>query len=182
MTKFTIIIILFFTTITGTFFTCKKQQIYPNKPKIDFQQIIVKDSVDLLNNKVRVFSIYFKIIDGDGDFGIKDKDSLVQFYKDSTYANNFFATLFYLKKGVPTLYNMVLPLNGAIPYTPPVGLDKYFKALIIYNLSIPDIPDTLKLKFYVIDRHLNKSNEQETPWIPPDFSGTMADTVTVLPE
>ena len=180
MTKATIIISSLFTILISSFFTCKKQQLYPSTPKIDFQQVIVKDSTDLLNNKVKIFSIYFKIIDGDGDFVIKDQDSLVQYYGDSTYANNFFATLYYLDQGVSTPYKMVLPLNGAIPYTPPVGLNKYFKALIIYNLSMPNIPDTLKIKFYVIDRHLHKSNEQQTQWIPPDFTGTLIDTVNVL--
>ncbi|MEA3451603.1 MAG: hypothetical protein U9Q83_06825, partial [Bacteroidota bacterium] len=77
-------------------------------------------------------------------------------------------------------YEIELSLNGAIPYTPPVGLNIYYKAMVIYDLELLKLPDSLKLKFYVIDRNLNESNEQETPWIAPDFLGTIADTITVI--
>jgi len=173
---------LFFFIIIGISLSkCTKPPVYPPEPKIDFIQVTIKDTSDLLGNKVKNYSIYFKIFDGDGDFGIKEEDTLIQHYKDSLYANNFFATLYYLKNNVPTPYNVQLALNGAIPYTPPVGLNVYFKALVVYDLPIQKLPDTLQLKFYIIDRKGNESNVQETQWINPDYYGTLVDTVTVIP-
>ena len=164
-----------------TFSWCNNTSTYPPEPQIDFQQISVKDSTDELGNTVRVFSIYFNILDGDGDFGITENDTLVNYYGDSTYANNFFVTLYYKDDdGNPQPYPVALDLNGAVPYTPPVGVNQYYKALIIYDLPIPKLPETLKLSFYVIDRSLNKSNVQETPWISPDFTGVITDTVQVI--
>lgn len=172
--------LIFLIIIAISFSNCVNPLVYPPEPKIDIIQVTIKDTVDGLDNKVKIYSIYFKIFDGDGDFGIKDEDTLIQHYNDSLYANNFFATLYHLKNGVPTQYDIELPLVGAVPYTPPVGLNVYFKALIIYDLQIYSLPDTLKLKFHIIDRHLNESNEQETPWITPDYYGTLLDTVTVI--
>ena len=159
---------------------CEKQPVYPNEPQIDYLQITIKDTVDILGNEIKLFSIFFNVLDGDGNFGIKTEDTLIDYYGDSLYANNFFATLYYLDNGVQTEYDIELSLNGAIPYTPPVGLNIYYKAMVIYDLSLPKLTDSLKLKFYIIDRNTNESNKQETQWIAPDFLGTMVDTVTVI--
>jgi hypothetical protein len=164
-----------------TFSWCNKTPQYPSQPQIDFKQISVKDSVDQLGNKMKIFSIYFDVLDGDGDFGITENDTLASFYGDTTYQNNFFATLYYKdKNGNPQPYPVALDLNGAIPYTPPVGVNNYYKATVIYDLLIPKISKTLKISFYVIDRHLHRSNTQQTPWIEPDFRGTLVDTVQAI--
>ncbi len=167
-------------TVISSFSTCYEQKKYPIEPQIDFQQIVVFDSTDQIGNKVKYYVLYFEILDGDWDFGITEDDTLVEHYGDSTYANNFFAKLYYLDNGVEQEYPMLLDIVGAIPYADPVGLNNYYKAQIIYYMTMPYLPDTIKLKFYVIDRNLHQSNEQETPWIEPNFTGVKIDTVTLI--
>ena len=159
---------------------CKEPQTYPSEPQIDLQQIVVSDTTDELGNNIKNFGIYFEVLDGDGDFGVKQEDTLVDHFGDSLYLNNFFVDLYRLKNGQEELYPLQLDLNGAIPYTEPVGVNIYYKALVIWDLSIPKLPDTLKVKFYVIDRAGHQSNYQETPWIAPDFRGVIVDTVKVI--
>jgi len=177
-TKHILILLIF---LSSLFATCKKPVVYPKEPKIDFLQIIVKDTTDGLGNTIKNFSIYFKVFDGDGDFGIMDNDTLVEHYGDSIYKNNFFITLYYQgTQGDTLVYPLEMDLNGAIPWSEPVGINQYYKATVIWDLQVPKLPQTLLLKFYVIDRHLNKSNEQQTPWIEQDFRGVMVDTTVII--
>jgi hypothetical protein len=175
-----ILAFILFIIVTISFSKCYNQEKYPVEPQIDIKQVIVTDSVDQMGNAMKSYTIFFKILDGDWDFGLTENDTLYQHYGDSTYLNNFFAKLYYLNNGNEQEYPMPLDFTGAIPYVDPVGLNNYYKAMIIYNLQMPRLGDTLKLKFYVIDRSLNKSNEQETPWIEPDFTGIKIDTVTII--
>ena len=173
---------LFFFIILFLLTECHDPVTYPSEPQIDLQQIVVNDTTDDLGNNIKNLAIYFEVLDGDGDFGVKQDDTLVQHFGDSLYLNNFFVDLYRLKNGQEELYPLQLDLNGAIPYTEPVGVNIYYKALVIWNLSIPKLPDTLKVKFYVIDRAGHKSNYQETPWIDPDFRGIIVDTVKIITE
>ncbi len=165
-----------------SFFTqCYKQKKYPPEPKIDFRQVFVYDTTDQLGNKIYLYSIYFKILDGDGNFGLTEDDTLEDFYGDSLYRYNFFAQLYYLQNGQILEFPVELSFNSAIPYVAPVGLNNYYKAMIIYDFEIPfEIPNPIKLEFYIIDRALNESNKQSTPWIEPGFTGILADTNNLI--
>ena len=163
------------------FTQCYKQRNYPPEPKIDFRQVFVFDTTDQLGNKIYLYSVYFKILDGDGNFGLHEEDTLDEFYEDTTYIYNFFAELFYLENGEIHEFPVELSFNSSIPYVEPVGLNDYYKALIIYDFEIPfEIPNPIKLEFYIIDRALNKSNTQSTPWIEPGFIGVLADTNNLI--
>jgi len=164
-------------------FSCYKQDEYPIIPQIDFTQVVIKDTVDELLNQKLVHYIYFKVLDGDGNFGLKKDDTIIDFYGDSLYANNFFATLYYLYNGQVLEYPMQLKLFSRIPYSNPISVTKYYKSLVIFkseNASF--IPYPIKYSFYVIDRDLNKSNVQSTPWIYPNASGILTDSTIIIPD
>ncbi len=178
----TIKIFIILAIVTSIFSTCYKQPNYPKEPQIDFQQISIEMTSDTLGNKVPLLKIYFRVLDGDGNFGMKDNDTI--FRNGDTILNNFYASLFYRHNGETLqIPDSLLLLNGRIPWTAPVGLNDFYKATVIYNLPLSYIfTDTIKFTFYVIDNDLNESNEQSTQWIPPDFTGTLIDTVVIIQE
>lgn len=160
--------------------SCFQQPNYDPEPIIDFRHVEVKDTIDELGNIVKLNAIAFKIIDGDGNFGI---DTLADYYTDSSLMVNFYCKMFYVKNG--NIYEYELPgkgnFNGKIPYVPPIGLNDYYKATIIYDVKDPlNIQYPIRFEFYVIDNAFNESNVQVTPWIAPDFRGIMADTNNLI--
>lgn len=162
--------------------TCKKPIVLPDEPQIDFTQIVVTDTVDSFGNSVYLINTYFKILDGDGDFGLKDGDTLT-YPNGDTVKYNFFASLYMLDDtGGVVLYPLDLPLNGAIPWVEPIGINQYYKSTVDWDFSIYKafFNHPVKLKFYVEDRKFHKSNEQETPWIDTGFVGIMIDTTTII--
>ncbi|MBN2892858.1 MAG: hypothetical protein JXL97_13405 [Bacteroidales bacterium] len=173
--------ILLFIFAIMLFTNCYKQPVYPPEPKIDFRQIVVIDSVEPdLGNVVHYYNIYFKIVDGDGNFGVNtdSKD-----FVDSLAEENFFIDLYYLDNGNIFLYEFPedINLNGIIPYVDPVGLNDYYKALVICNLEVPiTLPYPVKFEFYVEDNDKNRSNTQSTPWIEPGFTGALVDTNNII--
>jgi len=170
-------IILFLSIVL--FSRCFVQPNYSTTPKIDFRQIVIADTSDVLGNSVLQLRVYFKVLDGDGNFGF-DKDYLI--HDGDTIRNNFYCSLFLLENNVVSEYVSEDSLfSGSIPWTDPVGLNNYYKSTVIYNLSLPPfLPDTIKLSFYVTDNELNKSNIQSTMWIPTNYRGVLADSVNLI--
>lgn len=173
------ILILFFGLLITS---CQKPVVLEEEPKIDFKQVVVQNTVDSFGNSIYLFNIYFKILDGDGDFGLKDGDTLI-YPNGDTVKYNFFGSLYMLDDtGGVVLFPLDLPLNGAIPWVEPIGINQYYKATVIWDFSIYKafFNHPVKLKFYVEDREFHKSNEQETPWIDTGFVGVMIDTTTII--
>ncbi len=164
-------------------FSCQKPKDYSPIPVIDFTRLIVRDTTDQseLHNKIVLYQIYFKVLDGDNDLGIDTSDSTAQ---DSTN-NNLFFTLLYKKNGKFDTAQMPIPLDFRIPKAQYVSIYNYLKATVIANLTfdpniLSSLFDTIKFSFYVIDQAHNRSNIQETPEIPVNFRGVMVDTDTII--
>ena len=165
------------------FFSCHKPQSYSPIPVIDFTQLVVRDTTDQseLHNKIVLYQIYFKVLDGDNNLGIDQTDSTAQ---DSTN-NNLFFTLLYKKDGKFDTAELPIPLNYRIPKAQYVSIYNYLKATVIADLTfdptiLSSMFDTIKFSFYVIDQAHNKSNIQETPEIPVNFRGVIVDTDTII--
>jgi len=168
---------------------CQKPQHYPKEPQIHFSKIYIVDTLDLMGNIVRKHSIYFKVIDGDADFGLEKKDTLGVFDTNSVYNNNLFMTIYTKKNGIFNIANMQLSLNLRIPKTYIMDLNDYFKAEVKVNFEFPlniyDTiikHDTILYSFYVVDKSFNISNIEKSLEIPDSFFGTIIDTTTFIPK
>jgi len=158
-------------------FSCKKPSNYPDTPQIDFYKLYIVDSIDTLGNPTKYQFINFRVIDGDGNVGVKQEDSTI----------NLFIKLFKKTNGAYEEFVSEPPLNFRIPYTDPVGLDDFFKAEISVELFYTTIDyykslfDTIMYSFYIMDRDSNFSNIENTFDIPEDFVGYLIDTTAFVP-
>jgi len=132
------------------FFGCKKIETYPPEPYIEFVEFNKNDS-----------SVSFSFIDGDGNIGFEQGDSLVG---DSIIRYNLFVTMY---EKVDSLYEEVIwdpPMYFRIPYIEPQGQNKTLKGEINFKFAYkPFDYDTFRFEFYLIDNDINKSNLEKTP-------------------
>ncbi len=144
--------------------SCRKIEHFPPEPQISYNGFVLRDSVDYLGNSILTGTLSFRFIDGDGDLGMPDIDSLLP--GDSTAANLFF-TLYYMKDNIliPADENDVkTPLSYRIPYIKMIGRDKTMKGevkVVFFYINFPY--DTIRYSFYVVDRAGHVSNTEETP-------------------
>ena len=167
--------------------SCQKHVDYPPEPVIDFQYVLVKDTVENneLANKVVLYQIVFKVFDGDNNLGLSDEDSTNNFSSDSAYRNNLFISILNKRDGHFDTVALPLELSYRIPKANVVNIYNYYKATVMVDLTfdpvvIQNMLDTFKFSFYVVDRDLNKSNVQQTPELTVQFRGTVGDTVTII--
>lgn len=167
MTKsFSIFFILFAGWVL--FFSCRKIESYPVKPKIEYKSFTLRDTIDPLGNPGKIGELLFGFVDGDGDIGLPQPDSTIT----DTTNFNLFITMHeildgeFIKVDEDDLETL---LNYRIPYIESEGQNKtlkgeiqvdffYFKLFLIKY-------DTIKYEFYLVDRALHKSNVEETDTI-----------------
>ena len=70
--KFLFIGVLLF---SGSFCACEKLESYPEVPSVEFVKVFTADSVDALENDIKLQEIYLEVIDGDGNLGLNDDDT-----------------------------------------------------------------------------------------------------------
>ena len=144
--------ILFISICLGILlFACRKIESYPDTPQIKYVKFEQTDS-----------SITFSFIDGDGDIGFEQGDSLIG---DSIIKHNLFITLY---EKVDTVFEEVLfqiPLFYRIPNVMPQGQNKTLKGEIVFSFSAikPFDYDTFKFEFFIIDNAFHESNKEITP-------------------
>jgi hypothetical protein len=142
---------------------------YPDEPVISFTQVVVRDSVDVLNNSVKRVTITFHLTDGNGDIGLGTGDTTGAFHKDSIYYNNLFIREFEKIDGEFVAVSEPLGLKKyRIPDLTPSGQNKTLIADISVSLEYPysggnPLPfSEFCYQFYVVDRELNYSNTDTT--------------------
>lgn len=149
---------------------CEEIVTYPNTPQIEFEQVEVKDSVDLLGNRYKSVDLQFHLIDGDGNVGLQEGDSLFV-SEDSVLYNNFFASDYKKENGEFVLVEALLKRSYRLPYIEIQGQNKTLDATVNIRFEYQyggdfELPyDTFRYDFFVIDRELNKSNVILTPEI-----------------
>ncbi|MEA3445237.1 MAG: hypothetical protein U9R19_10995 [Bacteroidota bacterium] len=144
-------------------YSCSEITEYSEIPEIKYLDHIALDSVDILDNPIRFVDLRFSIIDGDGDFGLKESDTLPPF--DTIYNNNFFSVLYGYKNGGFELVEGIVNPDSRIKFIA-IENHKAYKADIYiefeYSKNLVNY-DTLKYDFYVVDRALNHSNTVTSP-------------------
>lgn len=157
-------IILF--CIAALLSACKGGEIYPIIPSVEYDSYyLVKDG----NGQVSYIGLIFKYKDGDGDIGLEDKDTVAPFI--DYYANNVYVD--YLeKRGNNYEYVIAPPASGdtmrrefKVMNITPEGKFKAIRGTI--DVQFPPSKfvgraDTVKVKFFLIDRSLHLSNVAES--------------------
>ena len=144
-------------------YSCGDLDKYSEIPAIKYLDHIAKDSLDGLGNASRYVELKFSVLDGDGDFGLNEEDTIAPY--DSLYYFNFFSQIYGANQGSFEPIDMANP-NFRIKYID-IEDTKAYKADIyieFYYQPISILPqDTIRYDFYVVDRALNHSNTVTTP-------------------
>lgn len=152
--------ILFLSIIALVLFSaCKKPKKYSDIPEIKFLSFRIHDTSDGLNDHVKMGMLSFSFIDGDGDIGVMEYDTIaplntnlkISLYKkvDSTFQEVIFP----------------LPLNFRILYiSSGEGQNKTLKGEIKIDLNCDyqEQYNIVKYKFYIVDRAQHQSNIDST--------------------
>lgn len=150
--------------ISAFFTSCEKIKSYPATPSVTYKSFWVRDTV-LNDNKIRVGTITFDFVDGDGDFG------LYQPQEDETDSTKLYNLYFTLYQKVNGTFVKDTSLRTK-PYYPVYyhesmkreGQDKTLKGSIAIKMEYYIINyDTIMYDFFIVDRALNKSNVESTP-------------------
>jgi len=162
--------IFFFLFFLSVFFSCTKPEKYSTTPKISYIEIPVKDTLDQLGNSIKRCMLTYYLIDGDGDIGFEEGDTVSPYQIDGLYYNNLLITMYKLVDGI--YYRVDTPEIGTPFYfrtkhIEPIGQNKTLKCSIYVNLDFdyPSSWDSIKFDFFMYDRALHKSNVETTPMI-----------------
>ncbi len=146
-------------------FACKKIEVFPDEPSVSFKSVIVKDSIDILNNPIKYVNLTFQVIDGNGDIGINEDDTTGIFHRDSqNYYNLFIREYEKIGDEFIEVVDVEFPRNYRIPDLTPQGQNKILKADISvemeyrYSNANPLPFKEFKYFYYLVDRALNQSN------------------------
>ena len=165
--------ILFSLVLASLFLAqCQKVENYPDEPQIEFLEAVVKDSLDILDNKIKHVTLKFRVIDGDGDIGLNENDTLGPFSRDSSFYYNLFIEE-YEKVGIDFIKvtDNKFPRNYRIPDLTPEGQNKTLianiKVEIEYGYSDLQPLRFTEFKYYfkLVDRSFNFSNTDTSSFI-----------------
>lgn len=143
------------------FFTqCKKPEKVSEIPQIKFVDVPVKDTLDSLGNHVRRATLIFTLIDGNGDIGLQDYDTVSPYNPESKYYNNLFIDLYKKVQGQEVLIPLATPFYFRTKYIQPQGINKVLQCTLKVNMDfyIPVNIDSCDFVFYMYDRALHQSN------------------------
>lgn len=158
--RFHILILLF---ISGSIYSCKKDNVYPIEPEIEFSEVNYiqgfQDTVDIV----------ISFTDGDGDIGLDQGDTLSPYNNNPSnyYYSNFYLNYFENIDGVWEEYTPIdtnaNPVGYRIPNITPQGQNKSLKGIIQVGLRMsPVLPDSFYVEIVLIDRALHISNVVES--------------------
>lgn len=160
---------IFFTLIINVLLTaCPTPQKYPIEPNITFKNVTLTDSVDLLGNSIKQLKLGFHIVDGDGDIGYTDADTVGVFGEDGEFYYNLFTTLYEIKNGVNVEVEEPAPRYYRVPDVKPLGqnttliADIFIDMDFAYNSSGVLPYDSIMFKFHIYDKELHQSNVEKT--------------------
>lgn len=141
--------------------SCRKIEQLPARPRIEFTNFKIFDTVDILGNSAKGGRLKFYFEDGDGNLGLQDPSG------NQTDSANMFFTLFRKKGGKMVLAapnDPLQPSDYRIPYMIRMGQNKILKGTIsvTFLYLFYTKADTIKYSFHIKDRAQNVSNEEST--------------------
>lgn len=182
--KFNIKILLILTVLAGILIiSCRRIEEYPPEPVISYMgfEKIFNETDSIYDQGI----LKFEFTDGDGNLGLAKNDTFPPFNPGSRYYYNLIIDYYEVRKGVETpvyltFFNTntqefdTIYLSARIPLLTPKGSNKsisgeIYDTVFIYNYYSDY--DTLFLEFRIVDRALNESNVERTPYIVRNFVG-----------
>ncbi len=135
---------------------CRKKPKYPVEPVISFKSFAVYE--DGTGARLTI-----EFTDGDGDIGLRQRDTLPPYDIDSKYYYNFFLEYYEQVNGQMKKTELLIPFYYRTPYIEQQGKDKSMKGEISVDISPyyfdPFSPrDTFEYSIQIVDRALNESN------------------------
>ena len=150
--------------ITGILFfsSCMKKESFSDIPEIAFKSFTLAFDTGHIAKR-GYLTISFQ--DGNGDIGLTQNQTDPPFDSGSIYYYNYIIDYYEKQNGRFVKVELDPPYNARIPYLTPVDPTKAIKGYIVDTLQMDPLPahDTIKLKFYIYDRALHKSNVDSTP-------------------
>ncbi len=161
-------------TLLTIFTSCSLQEQQPEEPQVTFYQIVLKDTVDALDNPVKRVKLIFNLIDGDGDMGLADSDTTEPY--TGIYHYNCYVNLYEYIDGEAVEADIEAPFNFRIPDIEPQGQNKLLKAEVQLDMDFSTyngqyLFDSILFDFFVYDKSLKKSNTASTSVIKLDTIG-----------
>jgi hypothetical protein len=155
--------------------SCQKIEEFPDYPIIKYENFLLEYNPATQRTERGV--LIFSYTDGDGDLGLRSKDTLPPYHSSGPYYYNLIINYFEKQNGefveVPLVsWNAedqkfdTLTFNARFPDLTPIAGNLNIKGvfqdtLYIYN-PLSQF-DTIKFSVFIYDRALNKSNLIETP-------------------
>ncbi len=148
--------------ITLQFSSCMKKESYPDVPEIAYESFAAVYDTGRYP-KSAILTISFR--DGDGDIGLRFFDTLPPYQKNGQYYYNYVIEYFEKRMGTFVKVDLDPPFSARIPWLTPDDQNKAIKGIIVDTLQMNPKPlyDTIRLRFFIYDRALNRSNVDSTP-------------------
>lgn len=151
--------------ILGVLFSaCKKEEKFSEIPLISFVSFEKLADGTGVDNQGKL-TVHFQ--DGDGDLGLNEEDTQAPFDTASIYYYNFFVDYYKKQNGTFVLLEQLdNSRNARFPRLSddlPESIEGDISVVLYINTyDYTSVYDTLKLRCYIVDRALNKSNTIET--------------------
>jgi len=163
--KYFVKILLFFIISLWLFSACKSHEQYPTVPVIEFLKFTKSATSSGIDEKG---TLKISFIDGEGDIGLREEDTIYPFDKGSIYYYDFFIKYFEKQNGVykEVIIDSNLTFNSRIPYVTTSNKNPNLRGEIELELFINNYFskfDTIRFEAQICDRALNMSNSITTP-------------------
>jgi len=167
--KFSIIVPLVLILAIVLTMSCSKEVIYPVIPSIKFKSY---EKLKSVTGKDSALKLTISYTDGDGDLGLRQEDIYPPFNTGSIYYYNMYIYYYELIKGKWSEVTLTgfpndtdtIRIKYRFPNLTPNAENKAIKGDIenTFDLPVRNSSTTIKLKFYIYDRMLHKSNTDST--------------------
>ena len=144
--------------------SCYKVEEYPPEPEVSYKSFLLEDTTDILDNVILSGTLRLHFVDGDGDIGHEEPTDTAS----EEAVKNLFLDLLEKVDGVYQEAELAIPYEYRIPYFETTANDPTLRGdILVSDIDFypPFEGDTVKLRFYLIDRAGNKSNVGITPEI-----------------
>ncbi len=145
--------------------SCKKHEVYPIEPVIEYKDFIKIDNGTGIDNKGYLI---INFTDGDGDIGLQTEDTLPPYNINGDYYYNCLIDYFELENDTFVKVDLPFTFNVRVPFIEEDLASRGIKGEVqveVYFNNINSSNDSIRFTVQLIDRALHKSNIITTPSI-----------------